>query len=79
MATAAEINFVVDAIVNAGFTPETWPAFVLRSKLETEKEALESEARNMQLAEDAQNAEYSDAVVAKNEAIAAKQAEIDAL
>ena len=79
MATAGEINFVVDAIVNAGFTAETWPAFVLRSKLETEKEALESEARNMQTAEDTQNAAYLAAIVAKNEEIAAKQSEIDAL
>ena len=59
MASEAEIQFVVDAIVDAGFIAETWVAFVQRAKLETELGVLTSERTNMQTAEDAQNAVYA--------------------
>ena len=79
MASEAEIQFVVDAIIDAGFDAQTWPAFVVRSKLVTELEALESEQRNLQAAEDAQNQTFGDALVASQAAITEKQAEIDQL
>ena len=79
MASEAEIQFVVNAIVDAGFTAETWPLFVSRSKLVTELRALESDHRNMQVVEDAQNTVYLDEVIAKQAELAVKQAEIDAL
>ena len=79
MATDPEIQFVVNAILDAGFDAQTWPAFVVRSKLVTELEALESEQRNLQADEDAQNQAFGDALVAKRAEVTAKQAEIDSL
>ena len=79
MPSEQEIAFVVQAIVDAGFTAETWPAFVVRSKLVTELRELESEQRNMGAAEDTQNAEYLAAAEAKQAELTAKEAEIDAL
>ena len=80
MASEAQIQAVCDAVISA-FAGDAalWAAFLVRSKLVTELEALESELRNMQTEEDAQNAAYLAEVVAQNEAIAAKQAEMDAL
>ena len=79
MASEAEIQFVVDAIIDAGFTAETWPVFVERAKLETELSALMSDRTNMQAEEAAQNEAFMAELVALNDLIAAKQAEIDAL
>lgn len=79
MATEAEIQFAIDAIIAAGFTAMTWPLFVERSKLITELEALESEQRNMQAVEDTQNSAYIDEYQVKQAEVVAKQAEIDAL
>ena len=79
MATEVQINFVVDAIVNAGFDAATWLAFLQRSKLETELTELESEARNLQAAADADAAASAALLIANADAQAAKRAEIDAL
>ena len=79
MATEQEIQFVVDAIISAGFDAQTWPAFVARSKLITELRELESEQRNMQAVENTQNAAYNEALVTKQADVTAKQVEIDAL
>ena len=80
MASQEIISLVVDKIV-AAFSGDVglFESWLLRSKLGAELLALESEARNLQAVEDAQNAEYLAAIVAKNEEIAAKQSEIDAL
>ena len=79
MASEAEIQFAVNAILDAGFDAETWPAFVVRSKLITELRELESEQRNMQASEDAQNTVYLANAETKQAEIVAKQSEIDAL
>ena len=80
MASQEIISLVVDKIV-AAFSGDVglFESWLRRSKLGAELLALESEARNLQAVEDAQNAEYLAAIVAKNEEIAAKQSEIDAL
>ena len=80
MATQIQIDAVVDAVVSAfGGDIDLFDAYLVRAKLETELEALQSEARNLQAAEDTQNAEFGAAILANAEAQQAKQAEIDAL
>lgn len=70
---------MVDAVVAAGFTAETWPMFLQRSKLETELAEIESDARNLQSAQDVDNAAHQAAMLANAEAQQLKQSEIDAL
>ena len=80
MAEPAVISLVVDKIV-AAFNGDVdlFESWLVRSRLVTELEALESERRNLQAAEDAQNETFGEEMVAAQAAITAKQAEIDAL
>jgi len=80
MADQATISLVVDKIVAAfNGDPNKFEAFLTRAALETELAELESQARNLQAAQDADNAAHQAALVANAEARAQKQAEIDAL
>ena len=80
MATPEVISLVVDKIVAAfGGDVDLFESWLVRSRLATELEALQSEQRNLQAAEDEQNQTFGDALVASQAAITAKQAEIDAL
>ena len=80
MATDVQINAVVNAIVSAfGGDVELFSAFLVRSKLQTEKLALESAQRALQAGFGVEQAEYSAAASALVDEINAKGAEIDAL
>lgn len=80
MATTAQIEAVVDAVI-AAFegNPALWQAFLTRSKLETELAQIESEIRQetatMNTDQDAHQATLNDL----NDQRLAKIAEIDAL
>ena len=79
MATTTEINFVVDAIIGAGFTAQTWPASLRRTKLAQDLAVLQSAERNLRAAYAAAAQAYNDALGVNQASQAAKQAEIDAL
>jgi len=80
MATEAEINAVVDAIVAAfGGDAGKFKAFLVRSNLETEMAQLESVARKIQAQADIDNAKHQAEALANADAMQKKRAEIDAL
>ena len=80
MATEAQINAVVDAVVEAfEGNPALFKAFLERAKLETEFRAIESEIRRAEVSEHAQSTAYQVAYTELETRLAAKQAEIDAL
>ena len=80
MATEIQIAAVVDAVVAAfGGDAAKFQAFLSRAALETDLAELQSDARNLQAAQDVDNAAFTADLVANAEAQAAKQAEIDAL
>ena len=80
MATDVQINAVVNAIVSAfGGDVELFSAFLVRSKLETELKALESEQRLLQVGFGTEQAAYSAASTANTDAQNALRAAIDAL
>jgi len=80
MATGIEIGAVVDAVVSA-FDGDAalFSAFLVRSKLETELKALESEQRGLQAAFGTEQSAYSAASTANTDAQNALRAAIDAL
>jgi len=78
--TQETIEIVVEKIVTAfGGDPALFEAWLVRSKLETEKLALESAQRALQAGFGVEQAEYSAASSALVDEINAKSAEIDAL
>ena len=80
MATDVQINATVNAIVAAfGGDAELFSAFLVRSKLETEKLELQSEERALQAEFGIEQTAYNEAIAANVDAQNAKQAEIDAL
>ena len=80
MADQQTISIVVDKIVAAfeGST-ELFDAFLVRSKLNTELEQIDSEMRNLVVEADASASAYVQLISAKAAQRAAKVAEIDAL
>ena len=74
--TATEI---VAAFSESGFTGETLAAFLVRAKLQTDKQTLVAQLSNLEAAEDAAVTASQAAIQAKQAEILAVQAEIDAL
>lgn len=80
MASQEIISAVVDIIVDAfGGDAELFQAFLVRSRLETELRALESQHRKTTAAFEQEQQDYNAATNANADARSAKQAEIDAL
>jgi len=78
--TQATIEIVVEKIVSAfGGDAALFSAFLVRSKLETELKALESEQRLLQVGFGTEQAAYSAASTANTDAQNALRAAIDAL
>ena len=80
MATEAQINAVVDAVVTAfGGDAAKYQAFLTRAALETELAEIESEQRNKQAEADTSASGFVSELSALAVEKAAKIAEIDAL
>jgi hypothetical protein len=79
MATEAQINFAVDAIIGAGFDAPSWAAFLARMKLEADYRAKEAEIRNEQADAHDDATTHSDTLATLAAELVAIQAEIDAL
>lgn len=80
MAAQETISLVVDKIVaEFGGDVELFETWLHRSRLEAEYDQLESEMRQLESAEDTQNAAYLAERLILAEQVAIKQAAIDAL